>query len=149
MAKSEKKRRGKNSERSKEDLHAQLRTVLAEANARRDPLSTLPPAFLSVSVSPPRRGVAADGQNNAGDNASVSADIHAPYIEHFSSSLPADILRQCLELFQMNMGDMYWRSSWGLNVEEKSKELRHAAARFLVVLSSGSSREATTAKSNA
>ena len=42
--------------------------------------------------------------------------------------------KECLDLFEKNMGEMYRKSSWGLNMEEKSAELRDDKARFLLLL---------------
>mmetsp|Transcript_64 Transcript_64/g.162 ORF Transcript_64/g.162 Transcript_64/m.162 type:complete len:225 (+) Transcript_64:81-755(+) len=42
--------------------------------------------------------------------------------------------QQILDLFERNMGEMYKNSSWGLDLEEKSAELRDDKARFLLVL---------------
>lgn len=41
---------------------------------------------------------------------------------------------QCLDLFNRNMGDLYRNSSWGLNLDEKSEELKNENARFLLLL---------------
>lgn len=40
----------------------------------------------------------------------------------------------CLILFENNMGEMYRNSSWGLDMEEKSAELKHDKARFLFAI---------------
>ena len=146
MAKSKKKQQGKKSfKRSEGDLQKQLQNnILAEANSQMDPLRNLPSAFLSISLSPPRSElVADDGQNNS--NNDTSTQNNAAIIQHFSSPLPPNILKQYLGLFQMNMGDMYRQSSWGLDVEEKLKELQHVDAIFLVVLSSESCAETALA----
>jgi ribosomal protein S18 acetylase RimI-like enzyme len=39
-------------------------------------------------------------------------------------------------MFRRNMGDMYSSSKWGLDMEQKSNEMQHSDARFLMVLSS-------------
>lgn len=51
-----------------------------------------------------------------------------------SKSLEENRLKQCLSLFEENMGDTYRESSWGLNMDEKTKELQHENARFLLLL---------------
>lgn len=51
-----------------------------------------------------------------------------------SNSLEENRLKECLSLFEENMGDLYRKSSWGLNMDEKSKELQHENARFLLLL---------------
>ena len=40
---------------------------------------------------------------------------------------------EMMELFHMNMSELYKQSSWGLNMEEKKEELQHHKARFLIV----------------
>lgn len=52
----------------------------------------------------------------------------------FYNSLPEHLMKPCLDLFRQNMGEMYKTSSWGLNMEEKEKELLHESARFLLVI---------------
>mmetsp|Transcript_17059 Transcript_17059/g.38962 ORF Transcript_17059/g.38962 Transcript_17059/m.38962 type:complete len:223 (+) Transcript_17059:122-790(+) len=42
--------------------------------------------------------------------------------------------KDCLALFETNMGEMYKNSSWGLDMEQKSAELRHDKARFLFAI---------------
>ncbi|KAL3945028.1 MAG: hypothetical protein SGBAC_000885 [Bacillariaceae sp.] len=51
-----------------------------------------------------------------------------------SNSLGGKRLKECLSLFEENMGDLYRKSSWGLNMDEKSKEFSHENARFLLLL---------------
>ena len=108
-----------------------------------DPLlKNLPSAFLSVPLSPPNSEVIADdGKNNSNNGTSTQNNV--AIIQHFSSPLPPNILKQCLGPFQMNMGGIYRQNSWGLDVEEKLKELHHVDARFLVMLSSESCAETT------
>jgi ribosomal protein S18 acetylase RimI-like enzyme len=55
------------------------------------------------------------------------------HISYYSSPLPKNLHRDCMELFERNMGDMYRSSSWGLNLKEKDDDFRHKNARFLVV----------------
>jgi ribosomal protein S18 acetylase RimI-like enzyme len=50
-----------------------------------------------------------------------------------SSDLTDEKLKECLEVFANNMGDLYRESSWGLNLIEKAEELQHRKARFLIV----------------
>jgi ribosomal protein S18 acetylase RimI-like enzyme len=40
---------------------------------------------------------------------------------------------EILSLFERNMGELYEKSSWGLDTEKKSAELKHANARYLLV----------------
>eukprot|EP00579_Thalassiosira_antarctica_P028057 CAMPEP_0202005232 /NCGR_PEP_ID=MMETSP0905-20130828/10321_1 /ASSEMBLY_ACC=CAM_ASM_000554 /TAXON_ID=420261 /ORGANISM="Thalassiosira antarctica, Strain CCMP982" /LENGTH=277 /DNA_ID=CAMNT_0048562753 /DNA_START=408 /DNA_END=1241 /DNA_ORIENTATION=- len=148
MAKSKKMQQGKKSSKRSTKIDPQ-KQLLAEANAQMDPLSHLPSAFLSVPLSPPHNGVVADDDGQTNSDNDTSTQNNMAFIQHFSSPLPPNILKQCLELFQMNMGDMYRQSSWGLNVEEKLNELQHDDARFLVVLSSASCAETTVATNEA
>jgi ribosomal protein S18 acetylase RimI-like enzyme len=63
----------------------------------------------------------------------VDAFKRKAHISFYSSPLPDNLHRDCMELFERNMGDMYRSSIWGLNLEEKDEEFRHKNARFLVV----------------
>lgn len=51
----------------------------------------------------------------------------------FSAKMSGDQLRSCLSLFEKNMGDLYRNSSWGLNMDEKTAEMKHENARFLLL----------------
>lgn len=149
MTKPKKKQQGKKKKPKGQTKRAPPRPlcgddVVAEARTQRDPLSSLPPSFLRVPLTKPplnngnARDVDCKTQSSSG-NASVAT------VRYFSSPLPDNLLRQCLELFQTNMGDMYRQSKWGLDVEEKERELRHPDARFLVALSEAKKEDATTA----
>lgn len=61
----------------------------------------------------------------------------------FQSSIKDDetTLDACLDLFENNMGEMYKKSSWGLNMKEKKAELTHEKARYLIVSSQDESVE--------
>jgi ribosomal protein S18 acetylase RimI-like enzyme len=58
--------------------------------------------------------------------------------QFFASTSNGHRFQECLDLFQVNMGDYYRNSSWGLNLEEKRTEWTHTNARFLVLLSKSS-----------
>eukprot|EP00571_Detonula_confervacea_P005642 CAMPEP_0172321062 /NCGR_PEP_ID=MMETSP1058-20130122/42172_1 /TAXON_ID=83371 /ORGANISM="Detonula confervacea, Strain CCMP 353" /LENGTH=286 /DNA_ID=CAMNT_0013036463 /DNA_START=266 /DNA_END=1126 /DNA_ORIENTATION=- len=153
MAKSSKKKqRGKikssKSSTKKDILQKQLQNIIMEANAHQNPLEILPPTFLSVPLSG-KVDNGDNGENNDLDNDDnhASKEKNVATIRHFASPLPPHILKQCLELFKTNMGDMYRHSTWGLDMEEKLEELQHSKARFLVVLSTETVR-ATLAESN-
>lgn len=45
-------------------------------------------------------------------------------------SAPVDIL---LDLFERNMGDLYRKSSWGLDLQQKADDLAHRRARHLIL----------------
>lgn len=120
MAKSSKRRQNSNGSAKK-----QLKRILADANAQSDPLAALPSAFLSVDLN---NNNAAAAENND-TSPTKNATIH-----YYKSPLPSSILNQCLDLFEANMGEMYKKSEWGLNMEEKRKELEHEDARFLIII---------------
>lgn len=90
-----------------------------------DHFASLPPSFLKVDI--PTLSSPPELHEDAKQLASAR-------IEHFSSPLKSCLIEQCLELFEENMGDFYRASSWGLDMEEKRKELTHDGARFLIVL---------------
>jgi len=52
----------------------------------------------------------------------------------FFISMPDGRLAECCSLFEKNMGELYRKSSWGLNLDEKTSELKHKGARFLLLL---------------
>lgn len=52
----------------------------------------------------------------------------------FFISIPDGRLVECRSLFETNMGELYRKSSWGLNLDEKTNELKHKGARFLLLL---------------
>ena len=60
-----------------------------------------------------------------------------------AAKLPGKIFQECLRLFEKNMADQYRNSSWGLNMDEKMEELRHANARFLLLTRNGGSEDDT------
>lgn len=62
----------------------------------------------------------------------------AAIVHHFASPLPSNILLQCIDIFTLNMSNMYQNSSWGLDIQQKMNELKHPDAKFLIVLSSSS-----------
>jgi len=51
-----------------------------------------------------------------------------------SSNITESRIKECLNLFERNMGELYRNSSWGLDMEEKLTEFRHNKARFLLLL---------------
>ncbi|KAL3784250.1 hypothetical protein ACHAWO_005027 [Cyclotella atomus] len=87
---------------------------------------SLPPAFLKLDIP------AAPSPSELDED---RKQITSARIQHFASPLHPNLLDQCLQLFEENMGNMYQSSSWGLDLEEKRKELTHDDARFLLVLS--------------
>eukprot|EP00574_Skeletonema_japonicum_P005782 CAMPEP_0201734672 /NCGR_PEP_ID=MMETSP0593-20130828/34947_1 /ASSEMBLY_ACC=CAM_ASM_000672 /TAXON_ID=267983 /ORGANISM="Skeletonema japonicum, Strain CCMP2506" /LENGTH=273 /DNA_ID=CAMNT_0048228063 /DNA_START=13 /DNA_END=834 /DNA_ORIENTATION=- len=124
MAKSSKRRQTNTGTTAKK----QLKRILAHANAQSNPLATLPSAFRTVNIAP-RKNSAGETNNNDDAPTTKSATIH-----YYKSPLPESLLKQCLDLFQANMGDMYRKSEWGLDMEEKKKELLHEDARFLIIM---------------
>eukprot|EP00984_Skeletonema_dohrnii_P019625 scaffold9432_cov61-Skeletonema_dohrnii-CCMP3373.AAC.1 len=114
MAKSSKRRQTGSSAKK------QLQQTLAHANAQSNPLATLPSAFLSVNIT------------TAGSDDAPSKNNGT--IHYYKSPLPESILQQCLDLFERNMGEMYKKSEWGFDMEEKRRELMHEDARFLIII---------------
>jgi ribosomal protein S18 acetylase RimI-like enzyme len=51
-----------------------------------------------------------------------------------SGNITESRIKECMDLFERNMGELYKNSSWGLDMEEKLTELRHDKARFLLLL---------------
>jgi ribosomal protein S18 acetylase RimI-like enzyme len=51
-----------------------------------------------------------------------------------SSDVSDDLFEDIFSLFETNMGDMYRNSSWGLDMVEKVKEMKHDKARLLVLI---------------
>eukprot|EP01082_Thalassiosira_pseudonana_P003431 g3668.t1.3.5e174189 g3668 g3668.t1 contig12:2529012-2529842(+) len=123
MAKSKKKSRSKPPEKNTQLNH--LQQTIADANQLQSPLASLPAVFLQVDNIIP--------SSNDDDETAAPTESLAT-IQYHQSPLPSNMLEQCLELFEMNMGAMYRRSSWGLDMDEKRKELMHVDARFLVVV---------------
>lgn len=70
---------------------------------------------------------------NLSGNSEEEANTNATIQFYKQALLPEIILNSCLDLFEVNMGDMYQNSSWGLNLAEKKEELSHEKARFLIV----------------
>lgn len=107
-----------------------LDSILARANADHDP---------------PELSHASQLSSHSSTNSSTVQNNDSIEFRHYTSQfLPKDILRQCLELFEMNMSDMYSDSHWGLDMHEKEAEMRHASARFLVAFSPSSSVPSST-----
>ena len=132
-----KKRGGAKSEKRKaeKDSRKQLQSALKHANAQADPLSLLP-ELLELSLSPvPSPGVEDEAPDSTTDDRADGAPCIS--IEHRSSPLPENLLRQCLRHFEVNMGELYRRSNWGLDMEGKRLELEHKNARFLLALKKG------------
>eukprot|EP00985_Skeletonema_marinoi_P015634 scaffold8120_cov130-Skeletonema_marinoi.AAC.1 len=115
MAKSSKRRPNNTGSSAKK----QLQQTLAHANAQSNPLAALPSAFQSVNIT--AGGEDAPSKKNG-------------TIHYYKSPLPELILQQCLDLFERNMGEMYKKSEWGLDMEEKRGELLHEDARFLIII---------------
>ena len=153
MGKASKKKQQSGNKMSKKELQKKLRGILSEANdTQHNPWDSLPPSFLTVPPSPQSSScngvddmnIKNDGTatiNNNKDDTSCTKDetnnnVIATIQHYASSQLPLPMLNQCLELFKLNMSDMYANSNWGLNMNAKKEELMHKDARFLVVLSS-------------
>lgn len=97
--------------------------TLAAANSLKNPLKGLE-SLLEVKIG------AQNEDNENGANPSSLA------IEYQSFPLSQSLEKQCLQLFEDNMSDLYSKSSWGLDMKEKQEELQHENAKFLVVTTS-------------
>jgi len=113
-----------------------IKQAISEAKSQ-DHFSSLPPSFLKVP-SP---------KSSAELEEDIKDYITSARIEHFTSPLSPDILDQCLKLFEDNMGDFYRSSQWGLDMDEKRKELTHDDARFVIVLTNDISTTNSVAES--
>ena len=104
-----------------------------------DPLSKTLSAFTSIQVKLRRRRTKSKSQTKEEASNETDEDVHnnKNVTIQFYKSLPERLLQPCLDLFRQNMGHMYNKSSWGLNMEEKKKELLHESARFLLVIDDG------------
>ena len=107
-----------------------IRGVLVNANATPNPLALLPSYENSIHI-PLSNERSKCMPSNSHDTAAI--------VHHFASPLPSNILLQCIDIFTLNMSNMYQNSSWGLDIQQKMNELKHPDAKFLIVLSSSSS----------
>ena len=77
-----------------------------------------------------------DALNKLIENGSAnSSELQQKFSLKFfrSVDLPEKIFNECLSLFEKNMGNMYRKSSWGLNMEEKKAEFKHKNAQYLLL----------------
>jgi N-alpha-acetyltransferase 40 len=79
-------------------------------------------------------------ENGSGGDKDMTMTAQAPVdnrytVEYRSSAqrLSAELVDACLDLFQVNMGELYRNSSFGLDVDAKRSELTHRKARYLLV----------------
>jgi hypothetical protein len=56
-------------------------------------------------------------------------------VEYMSSEnlSKTPFFKQCCGLFEKNMGELYKKSSWGLDMKEKEEELLNSNARYLLI----------------
>jgi len=110
--------------------------VISAANAEQDLLAPLA-AFCSMAVEitppPSAEEEAEDGPKDAGTKKITRSKNTKLKVEFYKSPLPPELRKACLSIFRRNMGSLYESSSWGLNLAEKERELKHDAARFLIV----------------
>jgi len=103
----------------------QLRKKLEKADRLDNPLE---------AIKARKEGKAHCGYELQTDDAAASSRL---LLQYKSSIDPTDtLLKQCVDLFERNMGDLYRGSSWGLDLKEKAEELQHRKARFLFVFPS-------------
>ena len=76
------------------------------------------------------------GDKDTSKNGTVQAPVDVRYMVEYRSSasdLTAELVDSCLDLFQVNMGELYRNSSFGLDLDAKRSELTHRKARYLLV----------------
>ena len=87
----------------------------------------------------PLEGIATDLLHpnipNRSDDATAEKPQTTLSIQYNSSVDLSDTrFKQCLDLFENNMGEQYRKSSWGLDMKAKEDELRHEKARYLLLI---------------
>jgi len=102
------------------EIHSSIREVISYEGDEILSKSNLA-AFTSIKYQPQ------DNDNGGNDENNVLQ------VKCFKTPLPSNLHEQCMNLFQMNMKTMYEKSSWGLDLDEKSSQLSHDNARFLIV----------------
>lgn len=107
-----------------------LRKCIANANRCDDLLKGIDDAT-SFSFSPVRR-MHDERLSSEGFDATQKKDLSIVFVS--SGQMTETRWNECLVLFENNMGEMYRNSSWGLDMEAKSAELRHEKARFLFAI---------------
>ena len=141
----------KSGKQSKKQLQKQIQAIVKEANTQQNPLDSLPSTFLNIPLSPQSSTREVDTDEDGKDQHNIAkdngnnntTDNNVATIQYIASPLSSNLLEQCLELFEINMGEMYKQSKWGLDMEAKRNELEHKDARFLVILSSDTSVESS------
>jgi len=117
-----------------------IHKVISAANAEQDLLAPLA-AFCSmeVEITPSSPSVEEEAEKTeARQKHDSTRNIPSSpktklKVEFYTSPLPTKLRKECLGIFQQNMGSLYESSSWGLNLDEKERELKHDDARFLIV----------------
>ncbi len=99
-----------------------LRKRIANANKHEDLLKGIDDTTFSFSP----------GGSSEGDDTPQRKElsIHFTHSRNISEARWKD----CLLLFENNMGDMYRSSSWGLDMQAKSEEMKHEKARYLLAI---------------
>lgn len=110
-----------------------IKLAISEAK-NQDHFASLPESFLKVATA----------SSPSSELDERNKDVTSARIDHFASPLSPGILDQCLKLFEENMGDLYRSSNWGLDLDEKRKELTHDDARFLIVFADDEELDAAT-----
>ncbi len=103
------------------ELANRIHRNLSHANGITNLLDTAPALEKFTSITVPNSGTDQDTSSVLGST-----------IKFHNSPLPPQILDSCLNLFKANMGTMYEKSSWGLDMKAKREELTHPNARFLI-----------------
>jgi ribosomal protein S18 acetylase RimI-like enzyme len=114
----------------------QLRKTLARANKlENNPLDIISKDLLQIDL--PTNATATE-------NSDATTQPVPPHlsIQYFPSVDLVDTrFKQCIDLWENNMGDLYRGSSWGFDLKEKSDEFRHANARFLLLTAADNDSE--------
>ena len=111
-----------------------MRKKLTKVNrADYDPMQGVPKADMTINLeNRPDQDNKTGSEAESEDTANESQVFRVEFAR--SKELSEENFSQCLDLFNRNMGALYRNSSWGLNLEEKSEELKHENARFLLLL---------------
>jgi GNAT superfamily N-acetyltransferase len=106
----------------------QLRKKVDKADRLEDPLSVIDKEKSSLNF---------EVELSKEDTERNNVTLRNLSVECLSSAdVSDDLLKQCLDLFERNMGDFYRRSTWGLDMVKKTEELQHRKARFLLAFAS-------------
>ena len=130
--------------RKAQDRAKQREANLAAANALENPLQGLDRLLFTKDIPQANTCTAkasVPSEEDRNPNLPSCPEKGNLEIQYFASPLPSDLHDACMLLFQANMGELYEKSEWGLDLQEKAEELRHEHARFLIVTPNKESRD--------